>query len=138
MAKILCIDEDVGILQSHYDHLELFGHHDLVIATDPEETIEAIDRWGDGIDVIILDIMLPVGEMFGVEEANLGLTTGVLLLEQIKGVLPDVPIVVLTAIANQAVKQRILASGIPEEYYLDKPIGPRDLLIKIQEALTRN
>lgn len=138
MAKILCIDEDVGILQSHYDHLELIGHHDLVIATDPEETIEAIDRWGDGIDVIILDIMLPVGSMFSPEEANLGLTTGVLLLEHIKRELPDVPIIVLTAIASQAVKNQILARGIPEEYYLDKPVGPRDLLIKVQEALKRN
>jgi len=135
MAKILSVDEDVGILQSHYDHLEMIGHHDLVIATDPEETIEAIERWGDGINLIILDIMLPVGRMFNFEEANLGLTTGVLLLEQIQSRLPDIPIIVLTAIANEEVKKQILAHGIPEEYYLDKPVGPRDLLIKVQEAL---
>jgi CheY-like chemotaxis protein len=135
VARILWIDEDIGLLQSHYDHLKIIGHHDLVIATDPEKAIEEIDRWGDSIDVIILDIMLPVGEMFSIEEANLGLTTGVILLEQIKSKLPDVPIVVLTAVANEAVKQLILASGIPEEYYFDKPIGPRNLLAKVQEVL---
>ena len=135
MATILWIDEDVGILQGHHDYLKMVGHHDLVLAKTPEDTMEAIDKWGDALDLIILDIMLGVGKMFSFEEANLGLTTGVLLLDKIKTKLPDVPIIVLTAIAKEAVKRQLLAHGVPEKYYLEKPIGPRALQSKIQEVL---
>lgn len=64
-------------------------------------------------DLVIMDIKLP--EMSGYDSTRL-----------IKKYRPGIPIIALTACAMQVEKQRCMVAGC--DYYLTKPIFPKDLV----------
>lgn len=102
---------------------------------DPQEALTAIETEGGDLDLIILDIMLPLGEVFSKEEATLGLRTGVLLLRRIQEQLPSVPVLVLTGVNSEPIRREILDLGLPPERYLRKPVGGTELLARVQAIL---
>ncbi len=72
----------------------------------------------DSIDIILLDIMMPVMD-------------GYQVIQQIKErELPDIPIIAITAKAMNQDRARCLAAGAKQ--YLAKPIEVKDLLNAIQ------
>lgn len=135
MANVLFIDDDVGLLETHFEYLEEVGGHRVIQAADAARALELLERQASTIDVIVLDIMMPPAGLCEPEEANLGLTTGVVLLGRIRSKLPNVPVVVFTGWGADVVMERMLALGIPEDYYLEKPLGCRELLAVVNQAL---
>lgn len=135
MATILFVDEDVGLLQSHFDYIEAIGGHQVVCAGGPREAVTLMQKLGETIDLVVLDLMLPVDNMYDRGEVSLGLTTGVRFLETVREKLPGTPVVVYTGIASDAVKHRVLDLGVSEEDYLEKPIGAGTLLDRLNHVL---
>ena len=73
------------------------------------------------VDLIVLDIMMP-GE------------DGLALCRQLRQT-SDVPVVLLTAVAEEA--DRIVGFELGADDYVTKPFNPRDLLRRIRAILSR-
>jgi two-component system alkaline phosphatase synthesis response regulator PhoP len=66
MARILVVDDEPDILLLHRLNLEGAGH-DVLLAADGMKALERIDN--DRPDVVVLDVMMPVLDGWGVLDA---------------------------------------------------------------------
>jgi len=118
MATILVIEDDVSIRQTLVAILERANHKTAVadsLATAREQ-FEIVNP-----DLIVLDIGLPDG-------------TGYALAAQWRAV-SSVGIVILTGRGD--VEDRVLGLNLGADYYLVKPVDPREFVATIQTLLTR-
>ena len=119
MNKVLVIEDDPRIqkaLQRQFTtegftvHLTSNGTEGLAAATALKP------------DAVILDLMLPG-------------TSGRDVCKGIKAVLPDTPVLILSAVTEVADKVLLLELGADD--YITKPFSPRELLARLQAALRR-
>jgi DNA-binding response OmpR family regulator len=66
MARILVVDDEPDILLLHRLNLEGAGHH-VLLAADGMRALERIDS--DNPEIVVLDVMMPVLDGWGVLEA---------------------------------------------------------------------
>jgi CheY-like chemotaxis protein len=95
--------------------------HEVTVATNGRETVEAIGR--DAFDVVLMDVQMP--EMGGFEA-----TAAIRALEKTTG--SHVRIVAMTAHAMKGDRERCLAAGMDD--YLAKPIDPGMLYEAVERA----
>ncbi|MCP4537971.1 MAG: GAF domain-containing protein [Chloroflexi bacterium] len=114
--KILCVDDtpEVRILVQR-----LLSHrYDIVQANDGLQGIEvAVDTQPD---LVLLDMHMP--NFSGYEAAT-----------RIKSLMPDIPIVALTADVTSGIRERVLAAGC--DGYLSKPVDPDGFEDQVQAFL---
>jgi OmpR family response regulator RpaB len=118
MHTILLIDDDerLGKLLAEY-----FLRYDLTLIseTHPQQGLKRLEQ--GGIDLVILDIMLP--EMDGFEVCRIIRKDN------------DIPILMLTA--RGEVMDRIVGLELGADDYLAKPFEPRELVARIHNVLKR-
>jgi CheY-like chemotaxis protein len=91
---------------------------------------------GEEYDIIVLDIMLPPGRRLTLEETDHGIKTGVLLLERLRGINRDVPVLVLTNVINKGVLDAIRQLEGPRTRVLRKSdCLPLDLVDAAKDML---
>ena len=117
LGKILIVDDDLNLLEVLRVRVESAGYVATTAAKE-EEALEAARR--ETFDLAIVDLQL--------QRLN-----GIGLMKELRLLLPDMPVIILTAFgtiesAVQAMKQG--AYG-----YLTKPFDARDLVAHIEEAL---
>lgn len=119
MNSVLVIDDDRGLRDLLAEYLTGRG---LSVATAPdgEEGIRQI-RAG-GVDLVVLDIMMPGPD--GLETTRRIRTFS------------TVPIIMLTARGDEM--DRIVGLELGADDYLSKPFNPRELLARIQAVLRRS
>ena len=119
--NILIVEDDKHISKLVKYNLEKAGFQCTVTITG-EEALGVLDR--EGIDLIILDIMLP--KMDGFETCK-----------QIKqdNKLSLIPIIMLTA--KSEVIERIVGFELGADDYVVKPFSPRELVLRVKSALKR-
>ncbi len=116
-GKLLWVDDEIDMLRAHIIFLENKGYN-VDTATNG---IDALDMCKDGnYDLVMLDENMP------------GLS-GLEVLTQIKEILPDTPVVMVTKseeedIMNQAVGQKIAD-------YLIKPVNPSQILLTLKKNI---
>ena len=112
MPKILVIDDDASIRMLVCDVLEVEGY-DVRSAEDGLAGLRAIDA--ERPDCVILDVMMP-----GIDGHH--------VLQRIRAADggPDLPVVMLTAAADDAQAWRAWTEGV--DYFLAKPFDPDELL----------
>lgn len=116
-GKLLWVDDEIDMLRPHIIFLENKGYN-VDTATNG---IDALDMCRDGnYDLVMLDENMP------------GLS-GLEVLTQIKEILPDTPVVMVTKseeedIMNQAVGQKIAD-------YLIKPVNPSQILLTLKKNI---
>ncbi|MCW2601641.1 MAG: Response regulator consisting of a CheY-like receiver domain and a winged-helix DNA-binding domain [Frankiales bacterium] len=112
MPKILVIDDDASIRTLVADVLEGEGY-DVSVVQDGFAGLRAIEA--DRPDCVVLDVMMP------------GLD-GHAVLQRIRAADggPDLPVVMLTAAADDAQAWRAWTEGV--DYFLAKPFEPEELL----------
>lgn len=115
--RILVVDDEDILRMLIADTLEFEGYI-IEEAENGQEGLEMIKS--DSYDLIILDYMMP--EMTGME-----------VLEKIKPLNLIVPIIMLTAKAQQA--DRDLAYQNGAKYFMPKPFSPGDLVNLVDEIL---
>lgn len=118
MGKILIIEDDPAIADIERDYLELSGF-DAVVAADGETGL-ALALEG-GIDLVLLDLMLPGLDGFSVcrrlREAS------------------DIPILLVTARSEDVDKIRGLGYGADD--YVEKPFSPSVLVARVKANLAQ-
>lgn len=102
--KILFADDEKALRELYKTRLEM-EPFDVIFAEDGEEALEKIRK--EKPDLILLDIMMPKKD-------------GLAVLEEIKKDLsiPNVPVVMLTVLADEAVRNKAFELGA--KYYLVK------------------
>lgn len=117
MQKILIVEDDSDIQDILKNHLIDAGY-EVVVASDG---VVGIAMFDDTMDLILLDIMLPKIDGYGVCEVIRKKS--------------QVPIIMLTALSDEENQLRGFEQQIDD--YISKPFSPKILLCKIAAILRR-
>lgn len=118
MAKILIVEDNPDLLMILRDLLQ--SEHQVETARRGEE---AVDRARELLpDLVIMDMQLPA--MSGIEAGR-----------WIKKEVGDIPILALTALAQQGDSDMVLRSGCCDAY-MAKPASLADIRRKVEELLS--
>lgn len=115
--KLLLVDDDIEITELLKELLELEGFS-VIIANNG---IEALAKFDNTIDLILLDIMMP-----GIDGLN--------VLKELRQK-HTVPIILLTAKDNQY--DKIIGLELGADDYIIKPFNDRELITRIRTLLRR-
>jgi len=120
MKKILLVDDEVDILEFLKYNLEQ-DNFEVLVSTNSKDALKKISQ---NPDIIVLDIMMPEMDGFG-------------LYEQIKKnkEYQDIPIIFLTAKSGETDEIKGLDLGASD--YIQKPISPRKLIARIKSNLRK-
>jgi DNA-binding response OmpR family regulator len=119
VSRVLVVDDESDIRGLVLELLQRAGY-DVVEAPDGNEALRRF--YADHPDLVILDVQMP-----GVD--------GWSVLERIRE-LSDVPVIMLTARAEELDKVRGLRAGADD--YVTKPFGRQELLARVQAHLRRS
>lgn len=120
-AKILIVDDEMVNVQLLERILTREGYLDLAMTTDPRRALSMFAD--DQPDLVLLDLNMPH-------------VTGYEVMESLSRVIPEddfVPVIVLTADATLAAKQRALAAGATD--FLCKPFDNIEVTLRIRNIL---
>lgn len=118
-TQILIVDDDQELRDLLRDYLVRQGM-EVSVLHDAATLEKRLER--ERPDLIVLDLMMP-----GVD----GLTA----LRQLRAAGDDIPVIMLTARADDV--DRIVGLELGADDYLGKPFNPRELLARIQAVLRR-
>jgi DNA-binding response OmpR family regulator len=123
MAKerILIIEDDKHISKLVNYNLEKAGY-DSTVVEDGEDALDILSK--QGVDLIILDIMLP--KMDGFEVCR--------IIKQ-ESKFKNIPIIMLTAKGEEV--DRIVGLELGADDYVVKPFSPRELVLRVKAILKR-
>ena len=121
ITRCLVVDDDPELLQSVCDYLRRFGLEAVAAATAAQ--MRACLSQG-GIDVVILDVMLPDGD---------GLAICAALRQRPETA--HLPVIMLTAQGDP--HSRVLGLELGADDYVAKPFEPRELVARIKAVLRR-
>ncbi|MFW6287229.1 MAG: response regulator transcription factor [bacterium] len=120
MKKILVIDDEENIRELIKFNLETAGYN-VVLAVNGQEGLDKLDG---SIDLIVLDLMLPVLD-------GLAVCRKIRSDEQYR----DIPIIMLTARGEEV--DKILGLEMGADDYITKPFSPRELTARIKAIFRR-
>ncbi|MDQ6850514.1 MAG: response regulator transcription factor [Actinomycetota bacterium] len=120
MARVLIVDDDDTVANVVVGYLERAGHIAEHIG-DGRSALKSIES--DPPDLVVLDLMLP--EIDGLE-----------VCRQVRKSLPDLPIIMLTALSEA--EDRIAGLEVGADDYVTKPFSPRELVLRIDSVLRRS
>ncbi len=118
MHTVLVIDDDPGITSLLAEYLQARG---LAVLTAPEGDSGLARLRGGGVDLVILDVMMPGKDGFEV-------------CREIRAE-GNIPVIMLTARGDEM--DRIVGLELGADDYLPKPFNPRELLARIHAVLRR-
>ncbi len=121
--KILVVDDDPHIVSLIKTRFEA-NDYAVITASDGDECIKKI--LSDKPDLVILDIMMPKVDGYNV-------LIGIKEIKAITGEIPEIPIIVLTAVGDPRVRDLVEKEQITD--YILKPFNAADLLDKVKKAL---
>jgi DNA-binding response OmpR family regulator len=117
VPRILIVEDEPEIARALEDDLQLEGY-DVEIARDG--TAGAARARGQGIDLILLDVMLPGKDGFDV-------------CRELRKAGVETPILFLTARTHEA--EKVLGLDLGASDYVTKPFSPRELRARIRARL---
>ena len=117
MARILWADDEIELLKPHVLFLEQKGYE----VTTVNNGVDAVDLTKDQhFDVVFLDENMP-----GI--------SGLEALDQIKGIRPNVPVIMITKSEEEYIMEEAIGAKISD--YLIKPVNPKQILLSIKKNL---
>ena len=116
-GKILVVDDDHNLLELVKMRLES-ADYEVTTASREEDALDAVK--GQVFDLSIVDLQLAHRD-------------GISLMEELHLVLPEMPVIILTAYGT--IESAVEAMKRGAYSYLTKPFDPRDLLFQIERAL---
>lgn len=120
MASVLLIEDDLTFSRILEGFLTRKGGHQVTITHKGKEGIRTFES--KPFDFVLLDYRLP--DMNGMD-----------VLVELKSRSPHVPVVIMTSFSDIRTAVKAIKSGALE--YITKPVNPDELLMILQQALTR-
>lgn len=120
MRTIILVDDDPDVLVTIGEMLSRSGHY-VIARSDAESALSAIRETG-GIDLIIADYQMP-----GMDGGDFMMT--------LRGLVPSVPVIVLTAHGSIDLYIKSMSLGAFE--YITKPVRIKELNRIVGAALER-
>ena len=117
--RVLVVDDDTTVSDVVRRYLEQAGC-EVQLAADGADGLAAIAAARP--DLVVLDLMMP-----GID--------GLEVCRRIRRQLPDLPVVMLTALGEEA--DRVLGLKVGADDYVTKPFSPRELVLRIRSVLRR-
>ncbi len=117
LGKILAVDDDRNLVALLQMRLEAAGY-EVITAFDEVEALERVKE--QMIDLSIVDLQLVQKD-------------GISLMEDLHLIIPDMPVIILTAYGSIETAVEAMKRGAFS--YLTKPFEPQELLFQIQKAL---
>jgi two-component system, OmpR family, response regulator len=121
ITRCLVVDDDPELLQSVSDYLRRFSFE--VVAASTAAQMRSCLAQG-GVDVVVLDVMLPDGD---------GLAICAALRQRPETA--NLPVIMLTAQGDP--HSRVLGLELGADDYIAKPFEPRELVARIKAVLRR-
>ncbi|MDI6104882.1 response regulator transcription factor [Actinoplanes sp. NEAU-A12] len=118
--RVLVVDDDSTVSDVVRRYLEQAGC-EVLLAADGAGGLAAIGAHRP--DLVVLDLMMP-----GID--------GLEVCRRIRRQLPDLPVIMLTALGEEA--DRVLGLEVGADDYVTKPFSPRELVLRIQSVLRRS
>jgi DNA-binding response OmpR family regulator len=118
-SRVLVVDDDPTVSDVVRRYLEQEGHH-VRLAADGSAGLAAVQAQCP--DLVVLDVMMP------------GLS-GIEVCQRLRRQAPGLPIVMLTALGDEA--DRIVGLEVGADDYVTKPFSPRELMLRIRSVLRR-
>jgi two-component system, cell cycle sensor histidine kinase and response regulator CckA len=119
---ILLVDDDEILIEVIREILETAGYR-VITAANGHEALEIHEAWGDNIDLVMLDMIMP--GMGGAETFT-----------ELKKIDPDVPVIIISGYSLPDEVGELLSQGC--EGFLQKPFLIPDLLQKIRQVSRRD
>lgn len=119
MKQILVVEDDKAIRQGIIDALEM-GGYEVFSAANGDDGMRMAVRVG--YDLLLLDLVLPG-------------SSGLEILAEVRTSRPTIPVIVLTAMGNEADRVKGLKLGADD--YMVKPFSIKELLARIEAVLRR-
>ncbi len=119
-AKIMIVDDEQLVIRVVRRFLASDGYKNFVVLTDPREAIDRITT--ERPDVVLLDINMP--HITGLD---------LLKIRQRTSQFQHIPFIILSANSENEIKREALKLGATE--FLNKPVDPFDLVLRVQNAL---
>src|SRR5512135_358910 len=116
-GQILVVDDNPNLLELIRMRLES-ADYDVTATGDEEQAVKAVKE--KTFDLCIVDLMLANGD-------------GLTLMDEFRGIHPDVPTIILTA--HGSIESAVEAMRRGAFSYLTKPFEPTDLIMQIERAL---
>ena len=120
MFCALIVEDDQKLNSLYCSFLEKQGYH-AIAAGDATAALGAFDT--NNIDIVLCDIMMP-----GID--------GVMVVDAIRKMNPDLPIIMLTALGDFKSKQRAFSAGSDD--YMVKPVDLNELALRMSALLRRS
>src|SRR5580692_7089942 len=92
---ILFLDDDVAFLDDYCDELKARGYEGLIVSST-DDAFQIMTTRGDELQVVVVDMMMPPGQIFEDEETQSGTRTGELFYRKLRSIRQDVPVVFFT------------------------------------------
>ncbi|GIF23563.1 DNA-binding response OmpR family regulator [Actinoplanes tereljensis] len=120
MAHVLVVDDDPTVSDVVRRYLEQDGCR-VRLAADGLAALAAVEE--DQPDLVVLDLMMP------------GLD-GLEVCRRLRHRRPDLPVVMLTALGEEA--DRVVGLEVGADDYVTKPFSPRELVLRVRSVLRRS
>jgi DNA-binding response OmpR family regulator len=117
--RVLVVDDDPTVSDVVRRYLEQAGC-EVRLAADGADGLAAVAAQRP--DLVVLDLMMP-----GID--------GIEVCRRLRRQLPDLPVVMLTALGEEA--DRVLGLEVGADDYVTKPFSPRELVLRIRSVLRR-
>jgi len=115
-ATVLVVDDEQLIRWSLAERLRQDGYQTLEAATGAE----ALQRFADGVDLVLLDFRLPD-------------TDGLAILKELRRRDPDILVILLTAFSNVETAVEVMKQGA--YHYATKPFNLDEISLLVEKAL---
>ncbi|GAA2559243.1 response regulator transcription factor [Winogradskya consettensis] len=119
MPHVLVVDDDPTVSDVVRRYLEQDGCR-VRLVSDGDSALAAVAA--EQPDLVVLDLMMP------------GLD-GLEVCRRLRGGLPDLPVIMLTALGEEA--DRVIGLEVGADDYVTKPFSPRELVLRIRSVLRR-
>ena len=127
---VLVVDDERVYIQSFLQLLRIEGF-EVIAAQTAASALELLEQHHPHVDAVVLDVMMPPGELFSAEESDNGRITGLLMGRVMKDKYPDLPIVGLSVGDAPEVRQWFARHG---NGFLSKPVTPTRIVEVIREV----
>lgn len=117
--RVLVVDDDPTVSDVIRRYLEQDGFH-VQLAANGIDALAAVTARAP--DLVVLDLMMP----------GIG---GLEVCRRLRRRLPDLPVVMLTALGEET--DRLIGLQLGADDYVTKPFSPRELVLRIRSVLRR-